>query len=93
MKHFSYLAHPFFYSRIFGDEVVGKTGPIPIHLLNMWGQNWGHLYNLFVPYPNKTIPDTTAQMKEKGYKNMDLLKLAESFFVSLGKYILYILTK
>ena len=57
---------------------------IPIHLLNMWGQNWNHLYKLFVPYPNKTIPDVTKEMKKKGWKNIDLLKLAESFFVSIG---------
>lgn len=71
-------------NKMFGDDVVGKTGMIPIHLLNMWGQNWNHLYKLFVPYPNKTIPDVTNEMRQKGWNNTDLLKLAESFFVSLG---------
>lgn len=68
----------------FGDDVVGKTGKIPIHLLNMWGQNWSHLYKMFVPYANKTIPDVTTEMRNKNWKNIDLLKLSESFFVSIG---------
>jgi len=68
----------------FGDDVVGKSGRIPIHLLNMWGQNWSHLYKMFVPYANKTIPDVTSEMRNKKWKNIDLLKLSESFFVSIG---------
>lgn len=67
-------------NNLFGDEILSKTGPIPIHLLNMWGQNWSHLYKLLVAYPNKTIPDVTMEMRNKQWKNVDLLKLSESFF-------------
>lgn len=81
--HSFHFLHSF--SKMFGDEVVEPKGMIPIHLLNMWGQNWNHLYKLFVPYPNKTIPDVTNEMKSKGWENRDLLKLAESFFVSIGR--------
>jgi len=34
----------------FGDAVVGKTGPIPAHLLgNMWAQQWGNVYDSVKP--------------------------------------------
>ena len=31
----------------YGDEIVSKTGPLPVHLLgNMWGQSWSNIYDL-----------------------------------------------
>ena len=31
----------------YGDEVVSKTGPLPVHMLgNMWGQSWSNIYDL-----------------------------------------------
>lgn len=89
MNHI-YVLSKHFFSEEFGDDVVGKTGKIPIHLLNMWGQNWSHLYKMFVPYANKTIPDVTTEMRNKNWKNIDLLKLSESFFVSIGKPLCFI---
>lgn len=72
-------------SNLLGDDVVSKTGPMPAHLLSMWGQNWGHLYNLLNPFPKKHIPDVTKEMKNKAWTTKKLLQQAESFFVSLGK--------
>ncbi|XP_057290559.1 angiotensin-converting enzyme-like [Hydractinia symbiolongicarpus] len=71
-------------NNLLGDDVVSKTGPMPAHLLSMWGQNWGHLYNLLNPFPKKHIPDVTKEMKNKGWTTKKLLQQAESFFVSLG---------
>ena len=50
----------------------------------MWGQNWVHLFTMMCPFPNKTIPDVTSEMKKRSWTNVDLLKQAEEFFVSIG---------
>lgn len=74
------------FSRELGEDVVKSTGPIPAHLLNMWAQNWGHLYNMLEPFPKKTVPDVTKEMKKKKWKKKDVLKKAEEFFVSIGTF-------
>ena len=75
----------FFLSEKFGDENVTKAGPLPAHLLGMWGEHWDHLYNYVAPYPDKKIPDVTTKMKEKNFTPEKVLKLAENFFASIGK--------
>lgn len=72
------------YSLEFGDDVVKSTGPIPAYFLNMWAQNWVHLYGMLTPFPKKTVPDVTKTMKKKKYTKKRILKLAEEFFVSMG---------
>ena len=67
--------------------MVKKTGPLPAHLLNMWSQNWGHLYDMLEPFPKKTVPDVTKEMKKMKWKKKDVLKKAEEFFVSIGMNI------
>lgn len=73
------------FSLEFGNDVVKNTGPIPAHFLNMWAQNWVHLYGMLTPFPKKTVPDVTKVMKKKKYTKTKILKLAEQFFVSMGK--------
>lgn len=64
---------------------MSPKGPIPAHLLgNMWAQSWVNIYDLVEPYKNKTSLDVTANMVNKGYTAMQMVKLAESFFVSIG---------
>ena len=38
-----------------------------------------------LPYPNKAKLDVTMKMKEQNYDQVRMYKLAEQFFVSLGK--------
>ncbi|XP_065070816.1 angiotensin-converting enzyme-like isoform X2 [Rhopilema esculentum] len=69
---------------ILGNDVVDEKGMIPAHLLGMWPSHWQHLYKLLVPFQKKKIPDVTKKMREKGIGKMQMLKLAEKFFLSLG---------
>jgi len=69
----------------YGPDVVPPHGPIPAHLLgNMWAQTWDHLYPLAAPYPDRPTPDVTPALKAQGYDAERLVRLAESFYTSLG---------
>ena len=69
----------------YGADKVPPTGPIPAHLLgNMWSQEWGALYPMLAPYPDEPSLDVTPQLVAQGYDAQKMVKLAESFFMSLG---------
>ena len=69
----------------YGKDKVPEKGPIPAHLLgNMWAQEWGHIYPLVEPYKGEASLDITAEMKKQNYDPMKMVKLAETFFTSLG---------
>uniref|UniRef100_A0A218QXF0 Angiotensin-converting enzyme n=1 Tax=Tityus serrulatus TaxID=6887 RepID=A0A218QXF0_TITSE len=69
----------------YGNDKISADGPIPAHLLgNMWSQEWQNIINITIPYRNKPSLDVTPQMKAKGMKPVQIAKLAERFFVSLG---------
>jgi len=69
----------------YGEEVVSKRGPIPAHLLgNMWAQTWSNIFDLLVPFPNKSSVDVTQEMVKQNYTPLKMFKMAEEFFVSLG---------
>lgn len=69
----------------YGEEVVPRKWPMPAHLLgNMWAHTWENIYDLVIPYPNKSAIDVTPKMREKGLTPLDLAKIAEGFFVSLN---------
>jgi len=70
--------------KLLGGSVIDENGLMPAHVLGMWAQNWGHLYNTMAPFPNKTIPDVTKVMQQKEWNNVKLLQVAESFFTSIG---------
>ncbi|XP_008477363.1 angiotensin-converting enzyme [Diaphorina citri] len=69
----------------YGDKVVNRRGPIPAHLLgNMWAQTWGNIYDIVVPYPEKTPPDVSAELVRQGYTVHKMFRTAEEFFTSIN---------
>ena len=72
-------------SKIYGADKVPVDGKIPAHLLgNMWAQEWGNIYSLVEPYPEAQSIDVTAALTAKPYSPVEMVKLAEGFFTSLG---------
>ena len=66
---------------------VSEDDYIEAHLLgNMWAQSWDNIYDLVEPYKNKSSLDVTSNLKKDARYNtpLNLTKLAESFFLSLG---------
>jgi len=71
--------------QLHGPEIVPPQGPIPAHLLgNMWAQEWTNLYPVLEPYPGEASLDVTAALQKRGYDPIEMVRLAESFFTSLG---------
>ena len=71
-------------NKMYGDKVVGKTGPIPAHLLgNMWAQTWDYLYPELEPYKGEAKIDVTPALA-KSYDPTKMMKMGESFYTSLG---------
>ncbi len=70
----------------YGKEVVPSGGPIPAHLLgNMWGQQWGDIYDLVKPQ-NVALTgyDLTEQLVAKKVDERGMVRYGEGFFSSLG---------
>ncbi|HTJ82228.1 MAG TPA: M2 family metallopeptidase [Polyangiaceae bacterium] len=68
-----------------GADKIGPKAAIPAHLFgNMWSQTWGGIYDVLEPYPGQTSLDVTAGIKKKKLDEKGMIKLGESFFVSLG---------
>jgi len=71
--------------RIKYQEKVGQSDPIPAHLFgNMWAQSWINIYDLVEPYKGQPSLDVTPNLVKKNYTALKMVKLAESFFVSIG---------
>jgi peptidyl-dipeptidase A len=69
----------------YGDDVQPATGPIRADLLgNMWAQQWSNIYDIVVPKGAGPQIDLTEILEERGYTPREMVKTAESFFVSLG---------
>ena len=70
----------------YGDAVQAKTGPIRADLLgNMWAQEWGPIYPLVAPEGAGDIGyEITDLLAAKGKNEMDMVKIGEGFFSSLG---------
>jgi len=48
--------------------------PIPVHVTgNMWGQTWSNIYDLVVPYPNRTNIDVTPQLISQNYNPSSMM--------------------
>lgn len=72
-------------SEKYGADKVSPDGKIPAHLLgNMWAQEWGTIYPMVEPYPDATSVDITAALQDKKYQPVDMVRMAERFFTSLG---------
>jgi len=69
----------------YGEDKVPLNQPIPAHLLgNMWSQSWDELYDLLEPYPGTSDLDVDAGLERQDYSPVDMVRSAESFYVSLG---------
>ncbi len=69
----------------YGSTLVPKKGPLPAHLVgNMWAQDWNYIYPQLQPYKGQPEVDVTPALKKQGYTPERMVKLAESFFTSLG---------
>jgi peptidyl-dipeptidase A len=70
----------------YGDTVQAKTGPIRADLLgNMWAQEWGDIYDIVAPKGAGDIGyDIGELLKAKGKSEMDMVRIGEGFFSSLG---------
>jgi peptidyl-dipeptidase A len=68
----------------YGD-IVPEKGPIPAHLLgNLWQQDWSNVYDLVAPAKAARGPDITALLKAKKIDELEMVRIAERFFTSLG---------
>jgi len=69
----------------YGEDKVPLDQPIPAHLLgNMWSQTWDNIYDLLEPYPGVADLDVTAALVEQDFSPQDMVRSAESFYVSMG---------
>ena len=70
----------------YGDDVVPKSGPLPVHLLgNMWGQSWSNIYDLvYTEESQQNSVDVTKIIGEKGLNEIEMVEYAEDFFLSIG---------
>lgn len=69
----------------YGDNVVPAAGPIPAHVLgNQWAQQWGNIYDLVKPENTDLGFDLDALVKENITDEVEMVKIAEAFFTSLG---------
>jgi peptidyl-dipeptidase A len=72
-------------AKTYGKDKVPEGGLIPAHLLgNMWAQEWANVYPLVEPYKGQGSLDVTSALVKQKYDEKKLVKLGESFFVSLG---------
>jgi len=50
----------------------------------MWAQSWDNIYDLMVPYPHRSSVDVTPTMKVIGLTPLEMVKMAEDFFISIN---------
>ncbi|MCI4368961.1 MAG: M2 family metallopeptidase [Thermoplasmata archaeon] len=68
-----------------GESLVPPGGPIPAHLLgNMWAQSWEQILPLLAPPGDGPGFDLTKILLERKTQPLELVRVAERFFVSLG---------
>jgi len=70
----------------YGDDVVSESGSLPVHVLgNMWGQSWSNIYDLvYTEESQQNSVDVTKIIEEKGLNEIEMVKYAEDFFLSIG---------
>ncbi len=69
----------------YGASLVDPKAPIPAHLLgNMWAQSWDNLYPLLQPANSDPGYDLTKVLQARKATAVDMTKMAESMYVSLG---------
>jgi peptidyl-dipeptidase A len=71
--------------KTYGADKIGEKAPIPAQLLgNMWAQEWQNVYDLVEPYKGEAQLDVTKNIRAKKLDEKAMVRLGESFFVSLG---------
>ena len=70
----------------YGNAVQPTTGPIRADLLgNMWAQEWGNIYPIVAPEGSGDLGyDIGALLEAQGKKPLDMVKIGEGFYSSLG---------
>ena len=70
----------------YGSEIMPGDGTIPAHILgNMWGQSWINIYDLvYEPAGEQSAIDLTAIINERNLDEIEMVEIAENFFLSLG---------
>ena len=73
-------------NEFYGDEVLKNDGMIPAHILgNMWAQSWSNIYDLvYEPSSVDASINLTQIIQEENLSEIDMVRVAEDFFVSLG---------
>ncbi|HTN15260.1 MAG TPA: M2 family metallopeptidase [Sphingomonadaceae bacterium] len=89
MKPLYVALHTYVRSKLnekYGDAVQAKTGPIRADLLgNMWAQEWGNIYPVVAPPGTGDLGfDITDLLAQKGQGPLDMVKIGEGFYSSLG---------
>ncbi|XP_055551685.1 angiotensin-converting enzyme-like [Wyeomyia smithii] len=70
---------------LYGDKMDSDNKMIPAHLLgNMWAQSWVNLYDRIKPFPEASLVDVTAKMKELGFNATKMFEMSDEFYQSLG---------
>ncbi|XP_049283959.1 angiotensin-converting enzyme-like [Anopheles funestus] len=70
---------------LYGDRMDKGNPMIPAHLLgNMWAQSWANMYDRLKPFPNASLVDVTAKMKELSYNATKMFEMSDEFYQSLG---------
>uniref|UniRef100_A0A8C8RMH9 Angiotensin-converting enzyme n=1 Tax=Pelusios castaneus TaxID=367368 RepID=A0A8C8RMH9_9SAUR len=69
----------------YGPKYINLKGPIPAHLLgNMWAQQWNNIYDMMIPFPDKSNLDVTSTMVQQNWNATHMFRVSEEFFTSLG---------
>ena len=70
----------------YGNAVQPATGPIRADLLgNMWAQEWGNIYDVVAPKGAGDVGyDVTDLLKAKKKTPVDMVRIGEGFYTSLG---------
>jgi len=70
----------------YGNEIIDPKGPIPVHLLgNMWGQSWSNIFDIvYKTEKSEKKVDVTQIILEKDLSEIEMVEIAEDFFLSIG---------
>jgi peptidyl-dipeptidase A len=72
----------------YGAALVPPRGMLPVHLLgNLWGQDWSNIADVVVPAAPAQgggHPDLTAVLKQRQVSAVDMVRMGERFYTSLG---------
>ncbi|XP_001845716.2 angiotensin-converting enzyme [Culex quinquefasciatus] len=69
----------------YADHMDRDNKMIPAHILgNMWAQSWVNLYDRIKPFPEGSLVDVTAKMKELGYNASVMFEMSDEFYQSMG---------